>query len=76
MKEEPRNDVVAKTKTLAQAKDDFIRTGKSIASWAREHGVSPPLVRMILSGKRPGYRGQSHRIAVLLGIKDGVINGN
>jgi gp16 family phage-associated protein len=56
-------------------RSEFARKGVQIADWARVHGVNPQLVHNILSGK-PGrsYRsGQSHRIAVLLGIKDGEI---
>ena len=62
-----------KVKTLAEARADFHRSGKSVISWANERGFSVALVYMVLAGKRPGLRGQSHRIAVSLGIKDGVI---
>lgn len=62
-----------KVKTPAEAKAEFRRAGKSTAAWAREHEFCATLVRLLLSGKRPGHRGQSHKIAVLLGIKDGVI---
>lgn len=62
-----------KVKTLAEARADFHRSGKSVISWAREHGFCVNLVYMVLAGKRPGLRGQSHRIAVELGIKNGFI---
>lgn len=62
-----------KVKTPAEVKAEFRRTGKSAAAWAREHQFCPTLVRLVLDGKRPGHRGQSHKIAVLLGVKDGVI---
>lgn len=62
-----------KIKTLAEARADFHRSGKSVISFAQEHGFCVNLVYMVLAGKRPGLRGQSHKIAVLLGIKDGVI---
>jgi gp16 family phage-associated protein len=58
-----------------QAKAAFHRRGKSVADFAREHGFSPSLVYQVMAGKRPGLRGQSHEIAVRLGIKDGVIEG-
>lgn len=51
----------------------FRRTGKSVTSWARENGFCPALVNEILKGERPCHRGKSHKIAVLLGLKDGVI---
>jgi len=62
-----------KVKTLAEARADFHRSGKSVISWANERGFSVALVYMVMAGKRPGLRGQSHKIAVSLGIKDGVI---
>jgi gp16 family phage-associated protein len=45
----------------------------SYAEWARNHKVNRGLVARILNGNSPCRRGQSHKIAVLLGIKDGVI---
>lgn len=62
-----------KVKTLAEARAEFHRSGKSVMAWAQENGFSINLVYMVLAGKRPAFRGQSHRIAVKLGIKDGVI---
>ena len=62
-----------KVKSLKEARAEFHRTGKTVMSFAKEHGFCPTLVYQLLAGKRPGLRGQSHRIAVLLGIKDGVI---
>ncbi len=62
-----------KVKTLAEARAEFHRSGRSVISWARAHNFCPNLVYLVLDGKRPGLRGQSHRIAVRLGIKDGVI---
>lgn len=61
--------------SLKEAKASFHRTGKSVASFAQANGFCPQLVYMVLNGKRPGLRGQSHEIAVRLGIKDGVIEG-
>lgn len=47
--------------------------GISLSEWARAHGFSAPLVYQVLSGKRKGVRGESHRIAVALQLKDGSI---
>ena len=63
-----------KVRTIKEAREDFHRSGKTVAVWARENGVSAALTYMVLSGKRRCLRGQSHRIAVKLGIKDGVID--
>ncbi|RKT58790.1 gp16 family phage-associated protein [Azonexus fungiphilus] len=45
--------------------------GISIAEWARENRFSCGLVYQVLEGKRRCLRGQSHRIAVALGLKAG-----
>jgi gp16 family phage-associated protein len=57
----------------ASVKKDFKRKGISISGWAIKNGFSPQLVHMILAGKRTPTRGQSHNIAVRLGIKDGEV---
>jgi gp16 family phage-associated protein len=56
-----------------EAREKFEREGVSYAEWARKHGVSRFLVATILNEGRACRRGQSHKIAVMLGIKDGVI---
>jgi gp16 family phage-associated protein len=60
-------------KTKDQVKAEFIRTGTSIAGWARQHNVNRALVGAILNEERPCRIGQSHKIAVLLGIKNGEV---
>lgn len=49
--------------------------GKSIAEWAFEHGFKAELVYAVLRRRTIPLRGESHRIAVALGIKDGRIRG-
>jgi|SRR5690606_3462039 len=49
----------------------FEESGICIADWARENGFSPRMVYQVLEGRRKCIRGQSHRIAVALGIKEG-----
>lgn len=53
------------------AKQVIAESGVSIAEWARANGFSGGLVYQVLDGKRKCVRGQSYRIAVALGIKDG-----
>lgn len=60
-------------KTIAEAKAEMVRRGQTVADWARKHEVSAVMVRKILSGTVKCNYGESHKIAVLLGIKDGVI---
>ena len=58
-------------KSLAEANAVFEDTGISKAAWARAHKVSRAVVYQVLSGKKKGLRGQSHKVAVLLGLKRG-----
>lgn len=63
---------VRKVKSLKRVREEFRRSGKSVVSWAKENKVSVNLVYEVFRG-RACHRGQSHKIAVLLGIKDGII---
>jgi gp16 family phage-associated protein len=62
-----------KLKTAAEARAWFTEHGISISEWCREHGFGVSLTRQILEGKKACVRGQSHQIAVLVGMKRGVI---
>jgi len=53
----------------AQARHRFNAHGENISAWARKHGFSIKLVHAVLSGQRSCNFGESHRIAVALGIK-------
>lgn len=66
------------TKTRAEALAELARTGQSITGWARQRGYSPVLVSDILNDnedkpKRKCLRGESHNIAVSLGLKTGEV---
>ena len=61
------------TVTPEQARADLDRRGISIAEFSRKHGLTKNLVSDLLNGRIKGRRGEAHRAAVLLGIKDGVI---
>lgn len=60
-------------RTAAEVRHEFEVRGLSIAAWARARGYSSQLVYQILAGRKPCLRGQSHRIAVQLGLKRGLI---
>lgn len=62
-------------KTPDQVRAEFNRKGLTVVSWARANRANPNLVYDILRGAphRRCLRGQSHRIAVLLGLKEGEI---
>ena len=47
----------------------FEINGESIAHWSRCHGFSPALVYRVLRGDTTAKRGQTHAIAIALGIK-------
>ncbi|GLO54790.1 hypothetical protein PPUJ20066_08260 [Pseudomonas putida] len=45
--------------------------GISVKDFAIEHGLHPSTVYAVLNGQKKCLRGEAHRAAVLLGIKDG-----
>ena len=62
-----------KLKTAAEARAWLSEQGLSVAEWCRQNGFSRTLVLSILAADKPCHRGQSHQIAVMLGMKVGVI---
>ena len=58
-------------KTTEDVKCEFAELGLSISGWAKARGFSQALVYQVLNGERKAVRGESHRIAVELGIKQG-----
>lgn len=58
-------------KSATEARAEFDRKGLSIAAWARANRVGKSLVYEILAGHKKCKRGDSHRVAVLLGMKHG-----
>lgn len=60
-------------KTREEARRELDRKGMSVADWCRTHQVNLFSTYQFLRGRNKGLRGESHRIAVLLGVKDGVI---
>lgn len=59
--------------TPEQARIALDRQGVSIAAFARTHSLNKNLVSDLLNGRKKGRRGEAHRAAVLLGIKEGII---
>lgn len=60
-------------RTGEQVRDEFMRRGLSISEWARARGYSAQLVYQVLAGRKRCLRGQSHAIAVTLGLKEGLV---
>ena len=57
--------------SLAEVRALFEAGGVSVAEWARVNGFSSGLVYEVLRGQRKCIRGQSHQIAIALGLKSG-----
>lgn len=66
------NSIAYKANFGKPARDAFQASGIPVAEWARAQGFSTNLVYQVLEGRRKCVRGQSHQIAVALGLKDGV----
>ena len=61
---------------LEEARTRLSLIGKSATDLARELGVSREIVSAVLSGRLKGTRGDAHKVAVALGLKNGVIIQN
>ena len=60
-----------KIKTPQQVREELKSKGMPIAEYARQKSLDLQLVYDILSGRNKATYGESHRIAVALGIKNG-----
>ena len=60
-------------RTAQEALDEFRSRGISVAAWSRHNGFNPTLVYQVLHARSIPARGQSHRIAVALGLKYGLM---
>ena len=60
-------------RTAEEIKRELERQGRSIADLARSNALRPSVVYDLLGGRIRGTRGESHRAAVLLGLKEGTI---
>ena len=55
------------------AREALEKRGQTAKNFATLHNLHPSTVYAVLSGQSLCRRGEAHRAAVLLGIKDGVI---
>lgn len=60
-------------KTIEEVRKEFDRKGISFGEWARQNGIRPGAVYDLLNGRQVGRRGQSHKVAVMLGLKEGEV---
>jgi gp16 family phage-associated protein len=56
-----------------QACEALEKRGQTAKNFAELNGLNPSTVYAVLSGQSHCRRGEAHRAAVLLGIKNGVI---
>lgn len=56
--------------SYSQVRSLFEMDGISVAEWSRQHGFPAALVYRILRGEAKCRRGETHRIAIALGIKE------
>jgi len=56
-----------------QARQRLAVLGISAKDWAEQNGLTPSTVYAVLNGQKKCLRGEAHRAAVLLGIKEGVV---
>ena len=57
-------------KSIQQIKNEFHSKGITFSDWAKENNFSPELVYRVLKMNRLPLRGESHKIAVRLGLKE------
>ena len=60
-------------KTVEEVRTELSRRGITVAEWEKTHHVNPETVRGILLGRIRGRNGEAHKVAVLLGLKNGEI---
>ena len=56
--------------TAEQVKAKLRQRGVTIKAWAEKNGFPVTSVRAVLNGHNQGNYGQSHKIAVALGLKE------
>lgn len=55
------------------ARDRLSAIGISVRDWAEQNNINESTAYAVLNGQQKCLRGEAHRAAVLLGIKEGVV---
>ncbi len=58
---------------LALARQNLVSRGLTVQAFSKQHSLHPSTVYAVLNGQKKCLRGEAHRAAVLLGIKQGEI---
>ena len=61
---------------LAAVQADFTARGETVADWSKRHGFKRHTVYKVLRGERRCLRGEQHKIAIALGLKDDPTGGD
>jgi gp16 family phage-associated protein len=59
--------------TPQEVRDEFTRRGISVSTWAKKHGFNRNLANAVVRGDCKCLYGETHKIAVMLGMKHGEI---
>jgi gp16 family phage-associated protein len=57
-------------KTPEQVKKDLLRQGKTMLDLSKEIGHKYETVSAVINGRNKGNRGNAHKVAVALGLKE------
>jgi gp16 family phage-associated protein len=68
-----RKHSLRRVRTPREVREEFEKKGLSIARWSLLNGFNPNTVSDLLNGRKKGIRGEAHKIAVTLGLKDGEV---
>jgi gp16 family phage-associated protein len=68
-----RKHTLRRVRTPREVREEFEKKGLSIARWSLLNGFNPNTVSDLLNGRKKGIRGEAHKIAVTLGLKDGEV---
>ncbi len=70
----PHKTMQLKQEDIDRVKAEMAEIGLTQAEWARQNKVSREIVADVLSGRRKCLWGESHKVAVALGLKQGQVS--
>lgn len=59
-----------KIRTAEEVKEHFRKRGETLSGWAKDNGFKYNTVLAVLNGQQKGHRGEAHKVAVALGMKE------
>lgn len=66
-------DTYAPEQACKSARERLEKQGITIRAFAEEHDLHESTVYAVINGQKKCLRGEAHRAAVLLGIKEGTV---